>query len=102
MKLAEAPPAAANAPPYRYHSPAVVAVMITLPWELGIDSTNEARIQPSAGARPPAKERIPQPHSRDVTKITTANRTAKSGTGPRLYWKLPITPCMTPSSSSTR
>src|SRR5215472_1378466 len=98
----EAPAATATAPPYRYHLPAVVLVMITLPCELGIASTNETTSQPSAGSRPPAKERRPQPHSTQVAKITRLRRMATSGTGLRLYWKLPISPCMAPSTSSTR
>src|SRR5437016_5473450 len=36
-------------PPYRYHLPGVVSVMITLPFATGLDSTNDARIQPTAG-----------------------------------------------------
>jgi hypothetical protein len=76
--------------------------MITLPCELGIASTNETMIQPRAGSRPPAKERMPQPHSTQVAKITRARRMATSGTGLRLYWKLPISPCTAPSTSSTR
>jgi hypothetical protein len=79
-----------------------VAVTITLPCELGIDSRNEAAIQPMAGMRPPARERVPQPPSRHVRKITTTRKMAMSGAGLRLYWKLPITPCRMPSTSSTR
>src|SRR5215468_8444615 len=84
-----APAAAASAPPYRYHLPAVVLVMITLPCEFGIASTNETTIQPTAGSRPAPKERMPQPHSTQVAKITRARRMATSGTGLRPYWKLP-------------
>jgi hypothetical protein len=80
----------------------VVAVMITLPCELGIDITNDAAIQPTAGMTPPAKERVAQPDSRHVTKITTTRAIATSGAGPRLYWKLPIRPCVTPSTNKTR
>ena len=79
------PATAASVPPYRYHLPAVVLVMITLPLERGIDSTNEAMIQPMAGASPPPRVRMPQPASTQVAKTTTASRIATSGTGLRLY-----------------
>jgi hypothetical protein len=93
---------AASVPPYRYHLPAAVFVMITLPRELGIDSTNEATIQPTAGMSAPMKERVPQPASTHVAKIATSRTIATSGTGLWLYWKLPIRPCSNPSRSSTR
>ena len=76
--------------------------MITLPWESGIDSTNEAMNHPMAGMMPPRKVRSPQPPSRQVTKIARSRTIATSGTGPRGYWKLPITPSSTPSTNSTR
>jgi hypothetical protein len=47
-----APAAAASAPPYRYHSPAGEASMITLPFGRGIARMNEATTQPRAGRMP--------------------------------------------------
>src|SRR5580700_7910525 len=40
------PPTAHSVPPYRYHLPAGELAMITLPLATGMDSTNEAAIQP--------------------------------------------------------
>src|SRR5271165_6039412 len=67
------PASEATVPPYRYHLPAVLSVMITLPLETGMDSTNEAIIQPSAGPRPPAG-RWPA-----VRRRTRSPRTVRSG-----------------------
>ena len=40
--MARQPATQAIAPPYRYHSPAAVAVMTTLPLGLGIEMMNDA------------------------------------------------------------
>ena len=83
-----------SVPPYRYHLPGVVLVMMTLPFETGMDSTNDAMIQPIPGRIAPLTERMAQAASRQVARITAQNASAATGTGPDvpLYWKLPITP----------
>src|SRR5216683_85542 len=97
------PIAAQPAPPYRYHSPAPVLVMITLPPEFGMASKNDARIQPSAGTRAPPSVRIAQPPARQVIRIPAQNPNAATGTDPipRLYWKHPTRPSIAPSRNST-
>ena len=89
-------------PPYRYHLPGVVLVMMTLPFETGMDSTNDAMIQPIPGRIAPLTERMAQAPSRQVARITAQHTSAATGTGPdaRLYWKLPITPCTAPNRNS--
>src|SRR5262245_49194779 len=96
------PAPALAAPPYRYHLPAVVSVTITLPAAVGMVSTNEARNQPNAGTRAPMGEPMPRPASRQVTKITTQNASAATGTGPTVWlnWQQPISPSITPSRHS--
>jgi hypothetical protein len=94
------PAAQPSAPPYRYHSPAVVAVMITLPLGLPLARTNDARIQPTAGSSAAPNVPKPQPQAAHVAKITTARMIAISGAGDRLYWKLPIRPWTAPSKNS--
>jgi hypothetical protein len=84
MYAAAAPMSAASEPPYRYHWPAAVLVMMMLPLGRPMDSTNEAMIQPMAGANPPPNVRVPQPASTQVAKMSTANMIATSGTGLRL------------------
>ena len=46
---------------------------------------------------------MPRPASRQVTKTTTQNASAATGTGPMawLNWKQPISPSITPSRNST-
>src|SRR6516225_4918276 len=92
-----------SVPPYRYHLPAVVLVMMTLPLETGIDSTNDARIQPIPGSTAPLTERVAQDASRQVARIAAQHTSAATGTDPdaRLYWKLPISPCTRPNRNST-
>jgi hypothetical protein len=86
-------------PPYRYHLPALVFAMITLPLDIGWANTNDATTQPMAGMNAPAIDCIPQPPARQVTKIPTQSRIAPTG-AIRLYWKLPIIPSTAPSNSS--
>src|SRR5262245_4531461 len=89
-------------PPYRYHLPAVVRGMMTLPLATGIDSTNDAMIQPIPGSTAPLTERVAQAPSRQVTRMTAQHKSAATGTDPaaRLYWKLPISPCTAPNRNS--
>jgi hypothetical protein len=96
------PAATLSVPPYRYHFPGVVPAMITLPFETGMDSTNDATIQPIPGTTAPLTERMAQAPSRQVARMTAQQASAVTGTGPavRLYWKLPITPCTAPSTNS--
>ena len=96
------PTAQASAPPYRYHSPAAVAVMITLPPDRAIARMNDATIQPTAGRSPAPNVPIPQPQATHVTKMTTTRTIAISGAGDWPYWKLPIRPWKAPSRNSTR
>src|SRR5580692_9516129 len=97
------PPTAHSVPPYRYHLPAVELAMITLPLATGMDSTNEAAIQPIAGTSAPLTARRAEAASRQVARIATQNAIAASGTGPviPLYRKLPSMPCTTPNRNST-
>ena len=92
-----------SVPPYRYHLPGVVLVMMTLPFETGLDSTNAAMIQPIAGRTAPLTERMAQAASRHVARMATQNASAATGTDPivRAYWKLPIIPSTRPSRNST-
>ena len=92
-----------SVPPYRYHLPGVVVVMMTLPFETGMDSTNDAMTQPIPGRTAPLTERMPQAASRQVARMTAQHTSAAAGTGPavRLYWKLPIVPSTRPSRNST-
>jgi hypothetical protein len=90
-----------SVPPYRYHLPGVVLAMITLPLDIGIASTNEAMIQPTAGMNAPVVDCIAQAAATQVTKIPAQNRIAPTGDR-RLYWKLPSTPCAAPNSSSAQ
>src|SRR2546430_13502656 len=91
-----------SVPPYRYHLPGVVLVMMTLPLETGIDSTNDAMIQPIPGSTAPLTERVAQAASRQVARMTAQQTSAASGTDPDalLYWKLPISPCTAPNRNS--
>src|SRR5580698_10363029 len=97
------PPTAHSVPPYRYHLAAVELAMITLPLATGMDSTNEAAIQPIAGTSAPLTARRAEAASRQVARIATQNAIAASGTGPviPLYRKLPSMPCTTPNRNST-
>jgi hypothetical protein len=70
--------------------------MITLPPEAGMDSTNEARIQPIAGTTAPPTEPSAHPASRQVASSRTQNPMAPAGAA-RLYWKLPTSPSAAPS-----
>ena len=72
--------------------PGVVAVMITVPLATGMDSTNDAMIQPIPGSSAPLTERMAQAASRQVSRMTTQHASAATGTGlgTRLYWKLPM------------
>ena len=92
-----------SVPPYRYHWPGVVLVMMTLPFETGMDSTNDAMIQPIPGRIAPLTECMPQAASRHVARMTTQNASAATGTDPAVwaYWKLPIVPSTRPSRNST-
>jgi len=98
--VARQPATQAIAPPYRYHSPAAVAVMTTLPLGLGIEMMNDARIQPTPGSSPAPNVPMPQPQAAHVTKMITTRMIAISGAGDRLYWKLPIMPWRAPSTNS--
>ena len=102
MNDATTPAATQSVPPYRYHLPAVVPVMMTLPLETGIDSTNDAMIQPIPGTTAPLTERVAQDASRQVARMTAQQTSAATGTDPasRLYWKLPISPCTAPNRNS--
>ncbi len=97
------PAATLSVPPYRYHLPGVVAVMMTLPFETGMDSTNDAMIQPIPGTIAPLTECMAQAASRQVARMTAQLASAATGTPPdtRLYWKLPIVPSTKPSTNST-
>ena len=97
------PAATLSVPPYRYHLPGVLLVMMTLPFETGMDSTNDAMIQPIPGRTAPLTERVAQAASRHVARMTAQDTSAAAGTGPatRLYWKLPIVPSTRPSRNST-
>ena len=90
-------------PPYRYHLPGVVLVMMTLPLETGMDSTNDVRIQPIPGSTAPLTERVAQAPRTQVARMTAQQTSAATGTDPaaRLYWKLPISPCTAPNRNST-
>jgi len=90
-------------PPYRYHLPGVVAVMITLPLDTGMDRTNDVMTQPIPGSSAPLTERMAQAPSTQVSRMTTQHTSAATGTGlgARLYWKLPIMASTTPSRNST-
>src|SRR3984893_10873648 len=103
MNDATTPAATQSVPPYRYHSPAFVLVMMTLPLETGIDSTNDARIQPIPGKTAPLAERVAQAPSTQVARMAAQQISAATGTAPdaRLYWKLPISPCTAPNRNST-
>ena len=103
MKATTTAAATLRVPPYRYHLPAVVLVMMTLPLETGIDSTNDAMIQPIPGSAAPLTERVAQAPSRQVARMTAQQTSAPTGTDPaeRLYWKLPISPCTAPNRNST-
>ena len=92
-----------SVPPYRYHLPGAVLVMMTLPFETGLDSTNAAMIQPIPGRTAPLTERMPQAASRHVARMTAQHASAAAGTEPsvRAYWKLPIIPSTRPSRNST-
>ena len=70
--------------------------MITLPLATGMDRTNEATTQPTAGHNAPLTERIAHAPSRQVASSTTQNPIAASGAF-RLYWKLPIRPSTAPA-----
>ena len=76
--------------------------MMTLPLETGIDSTNDAMIQPIPGTTAPLTERVAQDASRQVASMTAQQTSAATGTDPatRLYWKLPISPCTAPNTNS--
>jgi hypothetical protein len=92
-----------SVPPYRYHLPGVVLVMMTLPFETGMDITNDAMTQPIPGTIAPLTECKAQAESRQVARMTAQHTSAATGTDPDawLYWKLPITPCTAPSRNST-
>ncbi len=92
-----------SVPPYRNHLPGVVAVMITVPLATGMDSTNDAMIQPIPGSSAPLTERMAQAASTQVSRMTTQHASAATGTGlgTRLYWKLPMMPSTTPAMNST-
>src|SRR5215467_8880755 len=92
-----------SVPPYRYHLPAVVLVMMTLPLETGIDSTNDARSQPIPGSTAPLTERVAQDASRQVARMTSPHVVAAAVSAPdtRLYWKRAISPCTRPNRNST-
>src|SRR6516165_4550797 len=91
-----------SVPPYRYHLPAVVLVMMTLPLETGIDITNDVMSQPIPGSSAPLTERVAQAASRQVARMAAQQMSAATGTAPaaRLYWKLPISPCTAPNRNS--
>ena len=86
-------------PPYRYHVPAVVLVMITLPLASGMDRMNEVAIQPIAGHTAPLIERSAQAPSRQVARSSRQNPIAPNGAS-RLYSKLPIRPCTAPARNN--
>ena len=90
-------------PPYRYHLPGVVAVMITLPLDTGMDRTNDVMTQPIPGSSAPLTERMAQAPSTQVIRMAAQHTRAATGTGlgTRLYWKLPIMASTTPSRNST-
>ena len=92
-----------SVPPYRYHWPGVVFVMITLPLETGMDRTNDVMIQPMPGSSAPLTERMAQAASTQVSKMTAQHTSEATGTGlgTRPYWKLPIMASTTPSRNST-
>ena len=77
--------------------------MMTLPFDAGMDSTNEAMIQPIPGRIAPLAERVAQAASRHVAKMTAQHTSAAAGTDPavRAYWELPIIPSTRPSRNST-
>ncbi len=91
-------------PPYRYHSPGVVPVMIRLPLGTGMDMRNDTSSQPAAGTSAPLTARMAQAASRQLATSTTQQASATTGTGPStwLYWKLPIRPSEAPSRNNTR
>jgi hypothetical protein len=64
--------------------PAVELVMITLPPETGMDRTNDATSQPTAGHSAPLIVRMAQAPSRQVARSSTQNPIAATGTS-RLY-----------------
>ena len=77
--------------------------MITLPFDTGIDRTNDVMTQPIPGSSAPLTERIAQAPSTQVSRMTTQHTNAATGTGlgTRLYWKLPIMASTAPSRNST-
>ena len=76
--------------------------MITLPFDTGIDRTNDVMTQPIPSSSAPLTERIAQAPSTQVSRMTTQHTSAATGTGlgTRLYWKLPIMASTTPSKNS--
>ena len=82
--------------------PAVVLVTITLPPAVGRVSRNAAAIQPIAGSTPPRTVPIPARPSRLVARMSAQKASDATGTPPTVweYWKLPISPSMTPSTNS--
>src|SRR5215472_2301757 len=66
-------------PPYKNHSPAVVAVTSTLPSWVPFASRKTRANQPAAGATPPAAARIPQPPSTHVAAMATPKPSAANG-----------------------
>src|SRR6202012_1261670 len=92
-RAAAIPSRAATAPPYRYHSPLGTAATTTLPCRDGESSTNEATIQPSAGAIARATELMPQaPNPQGASRIRQ-KRIAAAGNEPIIqapYWNEPI------------
>ena len=62
---------------------------------------NAAMSQPPAGASEPPNVFVPHPASMQVARIAASSPIATSGTGGWLYWKLPTTPCTTPSTKMT-
>jgi hypothetical protein len=101
-KDTKAPIRQPSEPPYRYHWPAAVLVMRTLPLGLPIARKNVIRIQPTAGSRPAPNVPMPAPDPTQVRKMTTTRRTATHGAGDWPYWKLPIRPWIAPSTNSIR
>ena len=75
---------------------------ITLPAAVGRVSTKVAVIQPIAGSSPPSAVPIPAAPSRLVARISAQKASDATGIPPRLWenWKLPIIPCIAPSTNS--
>jgi hypothetical protein len=65
--------------------------MITLPFDTGMDRTNDVMTQPIPGSSAPLTERMAQAPS----------AATGTGLGIRLYWKLPIMASTAPSRNST-